>query len=251
MNQTNSQRILLWAIAIIAVVSIGQLPPISQDLHYHHFADTHAYFGIPNAWNVLSNLPFLFVGIYGAIYVLNNKTKLQALFWGALVFAIGVALVALGSGYYHWQPNNSTLVWDRLPMTIGFMGLYAMVLSAFVREKSGIHSLPWLVVAGIVSVVYWAITEAAGNGDLRWYALVQFLPILLTLIILIFFQSKGFNKRQLVVVLLWYSFAKLLEMADLVVLEFTQFVSGHSLKHLAAAMASFYVIQWLKTPRVQ
>ena len=134
-------------------------------------------------------------------------------------------------------------------MTIGFMGLYAMVLSAFVREKSGITTLPWLIVAGIVSVLYWAITESIGQGDLRWYALVQFLPIVLTLVILLFFNNNTVNKSKLVAVLVWYTFAKLLEIGDSQILNATGIISGHSLKHISAAVACFYVVQWLKASK--
>ena len=38
-------------------------------------------------------------------------------------------MVAIGSSYYHWKPSNSRLVWDRLPMTVGFMSLVAVVIS--------------------------------------------------------------------------------------------------------------------------
>ncbi|WP_448546719.1 ceramidase domain-containing protein [Thalassotalea fusca] len=244
MTPITSKRILLWCIAILAVVSVGQIPPISQDLAYHQFADNKAYLGIPNMWNVLSNLPFLIIGIYGLRVVVENKHTLKSLYWGALTFTLGVILVAFGSGYYHWQPTNQTLVWDRLPMTISFMGLYAMVLSAFVRAKSGLAVLPWLIVVGVVSVIYWAFTEAAGVGDLRLYALVQFLPMVLMLVILSTFRAEGINKSKLIIVLLWYSLAKTLEFADSYILDFTNFISGHSLKHLAAAIACFYVIKW-------
>lgn len=247
MNQLMGKRILLWCIAIIAVISIGQIPPIGQDLGYHHFADAESYLGIPNTGNVLSNIPFLFAGFYGLFFVLREKESLKSFYWGALTFSVGIALVGVGSGYYHWAPDNITLVWDRLPMTIGFMGLYAMIVSAFVKPESGVKLLPWLVVAGIVSVAYWVFTEALGQGDLRWYALVQFLPMVLILVILAFFKSEGFNKSKLVGVLIWYGLAKVLEMADLQVLELTNGLSGHSLKHVAAAVACFYVIEWIKT----
>jgi len=246
MNPTTSKRVLLWCIAILAVVSVGQIPPISQDLAYHQFADNKAYLGIPNMLNVFSNLPFLIIGIYGLRVVIQEKRTLKSLYWGAITFSVGVTLVAFGSGYYHWQPTNQTLFWDRLPMTVGFMGLYAMVVSAFVRAKSGIAILPWLIVVGVVSVIYWAFTEAAGVGDLRWYALVQFLPMVLMLVILSTFHAKGVNKRHLIIVLLWYFLAKLLEFADAYILDFTNFISGHSLKHVAAAIACFYVIQWIQ-----
>ena len=41
------------------------LPPISQDQGYHHFADQRTLFGVPNFWNVVSNLPFMAVGSVG------------------------------------------------------------------------------------------------------------------------------------------------------------------------------------------
>lgn len=259
MNQLMGKRIILWCIAIIAVISIGQVPPMGQDLDYHNFADAksilsyhyfadiESYWEIPNAGNVLSNIPFIFVGFYGLYFVLREREGLQSFYWGALTFTIGIALVGVGSGYYHWAPDNITLVWDRLPMTIGFMGLYSMIVSAFVKPESGVRLLPWLVVAGVVSVAYWVITESLGQGDLRWYALVQFLPMILMLVILFFFKSNGFNKSKLVNVLLWYGLAKILEMTDLHVLNLTNVISGHSLKHIAAAVACFYVIEWIKT----
>ncbi|MDP2562567.1 hypothetical protein [Psychrobium sp. 1_MG-2023] len=124
MDQLLTKRILLWCITLIAILSIGQMPPISQNMSYHHFADTASLWGIPNIGNVLSNIPFLFVGLYGLAYTFKHKQNLGVFYWGGLTFSVGVTLIAFGSGYYHWAPNNATLVWDRLPMTIGFMGLY-------------------------------------------------------------------------------------------------------------------------------
>ncbi|XOV78022.1 MAG: hypothetical protein ACFHVJ_13850 [Aestuariibacter sp.] len=245
MNQHINKQLLLWCIAIIAVVSVGLIPPIAQDLNYHYFADTRSLWGIPNGCNVLSNIPFFLVGLYGLHFVLHHKTQLQSLYWGAFTFVIGVSLVSLGSGYYHWSPNNDTLVWDRLPMTIAFMGLYAMVVSAFVHAESGVRLLPWLLLAGFASVIYWIVTETAGQGDLRWYALVQFLPMILTLVTLMIFQSKGINKSNLIAALVCYTFAKLFEFGDSFIFEFTGIVSGHCLKHLAAAVASYFVINWI------
>ena len=124
---TNKEKFGLALVAISAVivwiVLLGRAP-IPQDLAYHNFSDAKDLFYIPNIWNVLSNLPFLIVGILG-IYKLNYSHTLniitdnkQAYF--ALFF--GTALVSFGSGYYHLWPNNQTLVWDRLPMTIAFHG---------------------------------------------------------------------------------------------------------------------------------
>lgn len=248
MTNTNQRRLLLWSISILAIIGAFSVSPISQDTSYHHFADQVTLLSIPNALNVLSNLPFLIVGIFGVVAIKKNKSLLDGRYIPAMVFSIGVALVAFGSGYYHYHPTNETLVWDRLPMTIAFMGFYASVLTVFISKSSGEKILPWLVSAGGLSVAYWAISESLGLGDLRWYALVQFLPIILTLVILIFFEEKNVSKKELYLVVLWYGLAKVLEIMDFHIFESIDFISGHSLKHIAAAVASYYSIKWLLNP---
>ena len=91
MNELTSKRLLLWCITLIAILSIGQMPPISQDMTYHNFADTELLFGIPNAGNVLSNIPFIIVGLYGLWYVSQNRQSLGAFYWGGLTFSLGVS----------------------------------------------------------------------------------------------------------------------------------------------------------------
>ena len=56
----------LAALAALSLLALGLLDPIPQDLAYHNFADTRALFGLPNAYDVLSNIPFLLVGVYAA-----------------------------------------------------------------------------------------------------------------------------------------------------------------------------------------
>ena len=77
MHQLMGKRVLLWCIAIVAVLSIGQMAPISQDMEYHNFADGQTYFDIPNIGNVLSNIPFLFVGLYGLFLYCEKRIVLS------------------------------------------------------------------------------------------------------------------------------------------------------------------------------
>lgn len=44
-------------------------------------------------------------------------TSLQGELWGWACFFIGVAAVGVGSSYYHLEPNDARLVWDRLPVS--------------------------------------------------------------------------------------------------------------------------------------
>ena len=55
---------LLVAAAILAL-ALGLHGPIAQWASYHAFADARAWLGLPNAQNVLSNLPFALLGLWG------------------------------------------------------------------------------------------------------------------------------------------------------------------------------------------
>ena len=232
---------LVVAASVLAICGAFLLAPIPQDPAYHAFADAARRLGVPNFWNVATNLPFLFAGLAG----LAQVQRLSALSLGLhyRVFCIGVALVAFGSAYYHFDPSTPALVWDRLPMTVAFMALFAAVLMDRVSAPLG-RALLWpLVAAGIASIAWWIHTELAGRGDLRPYALVQFLPMLLLPLILLL--SKG---GSLSTAFLWkslgaYGAAKLAEHFDPLILDATGVFSGHSLKHLFAALGAWWAIR--------
>ncbi len=190
--------------------------PISQDISYHNFADTRVLFNVANFWNVISNLPFFLVGIY-ALYkmiIIKSLVLIDAIKWPYIFFFLGVTVVSFGSGYYHLLPTNETLVWDRLPMTIAFMALFSIVLSEFIAIKTGKQLLLPLLILGLSSVFYWFFSEMNGYGDLRFYALIQFLPIVIIPILLIAFPSFFSHLKGYWLLLLCYVLAKLLEHFD-------------------------------------
>jgi hypothetical protein len=226
-------------LGIVALAIIGGVfllvPPIPQDPAYHLFADDRALFGIPNTWNVLSNLPFLIVGLWGLGMTRRHRVCAPELLPAYVVFFFGILLTAFGSGYYHLDPDNDSLLPDRLPMTIGFAGLFAMVVGEFVSVNTGRRLVLPMLVAGIASVVYWGITEASGMGDLRPYALVQFLPMLLIVIILAVYRRASTLLRYFWLMMLCYVLAKIAEHFDTAIFAAGEFVSGHTLKHLFAS----------------
>ena len=95
------------------------MQPIAQNQAYHDFADRGQFLGIPNLFAVISNIPFLLVGIAGLRYCRSSLLLSYRLAW--VIFFAGVAIISAGSAWYHLNPNNDTLVWDRLPMTIAFI----------------------------------------------------------------------------------------------------------------------------------
>ncbi|MCF6225059.1 MAG: ceramidase [Xanthomonadales bacterium] len=237
----------LWLIAILTTISsISMLfiEPIPQDISYHLFSDVTLAFGIQNFWNVFSNISFAIVGILGLynIYVSKSLVLIDSTRLSYALFFAGVALVALGSGYYHLWPDNQTLVWDRLPMTIAFMALFSILICEFISERVGKTLLIPLILLGVFSVFYWEYTEGQGVGDLRLYALVQFLPIVVIPIILIFFSSQFTRISGYWWLLLVYLLAKVFEHFDAQVFSALSFISGHSIKHIAAAFGVYLLL---------
>ena len=212
--------------------------PIPQDLAYHEFADDRSLAGIPNFWNVATNLPFLVVAIAGLMLATRVTTEFR-LHYRALCAATG--LVALGSAWYHLDPSNATLVWDRLPMTVAFMTLLSAIIADRVSWLAG-RALLWpLVVAGIASIAWWVRSEAAGAGDLRPYAIVQFLPMLLIPLMLLR-PKRSLAARPLWMALCAYAAAKVAEWFDWRIFELAG-IGGHALKHLLAALAAWWIIR--------
>ncbi|HRI75752.1 MAG TPA: ceramidase domain-containing protein [Alphaproteobacteria bacterium] len=238
---------ILLATALLLVAVTFFFPPIAQDLAYHDFADKRPVQSVPNAGDVLSNIPFCIVGLWGLFMMRGYRAgdKTACALW--LVFFFGVFLVGFGSGYYHWAPDNKTLVWDRLPMTIAFMSLFSLVIAEHVSRRLGYALFPLFLAAGIGSVWYWDYTEGMGAGDLRPYALVQFLPMVLILMMVAMFRTHAGGTRYLMWCLGWYLAAKGLEHYDDAVFSLLgQTVSGHSLKHLAAAAGVACLLPYAK-----
>jgi hypothetical protein len=241
--------ILAAAVAVMVVALV--VPPIAQDPAYHDFADRRELWGISNFGDVVSNAPFLAVGGLGLIVLFRRaaraENRIDPLWLSFVVYFAGVGLVAFGSAYYHDDATNGTLFWDRLPMTLAFMALFAAVIADRIGDKMGRMLLPVLVVLGMVSVIYWHLTEQAGHGDLRFYAVIQFFPMLAVPLICLLFRPHRLDCRYLVPMFGLYALAKICEYYDagiFVLLGHT--ISGHTLKHLFAAMAALMALPMLR-----
>jgi Ceramidase len=235
------KKLVPMAVAVAAIGVVFLIDPIPQDPSYHEFADGRKFFGVPNFWNVATNLPFLFVGLLGLVKFRRLANPALAFHYSFLSTA--VAAVALGSAHYHLQPSNETLVWDRLPMTVAFMTLFSAVIADRVSWRIGVALLWPLVIAGLASIGWWVRTEADGAGDLRPYAVVQFLPMLLIPLILVTWPKSGMNERLLWMALAAYAAAKIAEWLDLGIFDLTGLSGGHALKHLLAALAAWWIVR--------
>ena len=251
----NQRLALLIGISVTAITATMFVPPMAQDPTYHNLADRRVIAGIPNFWDVVSNAAFLVVGLLGLwtlVQIREDRTRLidkREAYPLAVAFT-GTLLIFVGSSYYHWAPSNETLVWDRLPMTLTFMGIFSTVIVERISVKAGLAFLIPLLVVGAASVVYWQMTEQSGQGDLRPYALVQFLPVLLIPVILWLFPARYSGVRYLVEMIGWYGIAKVLEFLDAAVWGWTGgWIAGHSLKHCVAAWGIYALVRYLKHRR--
>jgi Ceramidase len=221
---------VLYGLMIVSLAALLPLPPLLQDQSYHHFADQRELFGIPNFWNVVSNLPFIAVGALGLLWVRRDAIT--------IVLFTGLFLTGFGSSYYHLNPNDDTLFWDRLPMTLCFAAILAAVVEERVDARAGRILLRPLVAIGIFSLLLWRWTD-----DLRLYAWAQFFPFLTLVLILRLFPPKYTGAFYWVIAAALYALAKLLEFLDEKIYSVGSIVSGHTLKHLAAAAAGFAILR--------
>jgi len=190
--------------------------------------------------NVLSSILLVLVGVLGMNSCWRNNgiglRKLRAAFFTA------VMLTGFGSMIYHWLPNNNTLVWDRLPMSVMFMTLSLIIVADRISSKAaGKLFLPMNLI-GVSSVVYWRISELGGGGDLRFYVLVSFLPLALIPVTIILLPSGTIKNRNIWAAICWYAFAKAMELLDKPLYDWTGVLSGHTLKHVCAAVAIYYLL---------
>lgn len=240
-----------WAVALICfIVLMIVTPAIPQSQDYHNFADQRTFFGIPNALNVISNFPFLIIGLIGLVLCHHGnyfKLSLQGELWGWTCFYVGVAAVGIGSSYYHLKPDDASLVWDRLPMTVAFTSIIAIFIIERIDERKGMISIIPLVLAGVISIVYWRFFD-----DLRPYALIQFVPCIAIPLMAILLPPMYTHSTYWLWAAGFYLLAKVLEATDDVVYKWTHhIVSGHTLKHLFAAMVPVFLTLMLAKRSVE
>jgi hypothetical protein len=236
---TFSVRIgILLLLAAVAMVGALLSPPVAQDPAYHQFADRRIIAAVPHFWNVLSNVPFVAVGIFGVWAVRHGRWARASDRYPWLTIALAAILIGFGSSYYHYAPDNRTLFWDRLPMTLAFMGVFTAAIGEYIHARIGALLLTPFLLLGMLSVEVWRRGELTGVGDLRFYILVQFYPMIALPLILLLFRSRYSHTSTMWGMAGLYFVAKLLELLDAAVLRGSfGLISGHSLKHLAGAAA--------------
>jgi hypothetical protein len=232
---------------LLALAAAFLLPPMPQPLDYHDFADQRHAYGVDNFLDVVTNAAFLLAGCAGLVVVFSGRAVFgsPAERWPWAVFFLGVLLTAAGSAWYHLSPDNETLFWDRLPMTVAFMGLVSSQVVDRISVRAGLLLLAPMLIVGAASVVYWIVTERAGAGNVLPYGVLQGYSVVVLLLMAVLQPSRYTRGSDLYYIFGWYVLAKLLETFDAEVLALGHLVSGHSLKHVAAAVGGFVACRML------
>ena len=216
------------------------LEPIAQSAAYHDFADQRFLLGVPNLLDVASNVALVIVGALGIALCAGQRRPPRVASW--MVFFIATVLTGFGSAYYHWAPNDATLLWDRLPMALAFMALFVALVVEHVGERLERFLLVPALAVGVMSVLWWRL-----SADLRPYLWVQFAPLLCILFMLAMFPARYTHRRFILYGIGLYALAKAAEIEDMNIFKLTaHVVSGHTLKHLLAAGGIFALLVMLR-----
>ncbi len=209
--------------------------------HGHPFVDARRWWGVPNSLDVVSDLPLMLAGTVGFWFLRG-----QRLGWPTVnalrVFFTGLILSGLGSAVYHWAPDAGALMIDRLGMAVAFAGVLALSVAERGGQREARDFLPVVFVLAVVSALLprvqgnvrpWAVVQFGGVGLIAWSATRP--------------PSPGSVGVHLAGVIARYAATKLLELGVEAVFRATgEWVSGHSLKHVAAACAALPILVGLR-----
>ncbi len=228
------RQALLLVLTLLATILMWKHLPLADRESYFNFADTRSLFFVQNAGDVISNIPFLFVGLWGLYITANNKHLLPAYKLAIRVIALGIFFTCFGSMYFHLNPNLATLFWNRLPMTVGFSGLVILLIIDRLSLNAGVRLAFPLLIIGMCSIIGWHL----GYLSLRPYLVVQFGCLIFSILTAILTPSNIVKNKSIFWAIGLYALAKFTESNDLVIYEKLNYlVSGHTLKHLLAALA--------------
>ncbi|MCZ6774906.1 MAG: alkaline phytoceramidase, partial [Ignavibacteria bacterium] len=227
--------LLIGSLSLVVILILSFLPRIPQDQAYFNFADQRNFFGIPNFFDVVSNIPIVLVGGLGLWYLLllffpsgSKATGDRWVHLPYLGFFLGTFFTGFGSAFYHLEPDNESVFWDRLPMAIAFTSFLTAMITERISLKAGLFWFLPLLISGAGSVIYWRLTEQMGMGDLRPYILVQYYSPLVIVLLLLLFLPTFTRSGDILAVLGFYGLAKVSEILDKEIFVLGGILSGHT-----------------------
>jgi hypothetical protein len=217
---------------------------LALDISPYEFACDGAHAGIPHFWNVLTNVPFVLLGLWQLWRIRRLRaagTSVSFNWTGLWLSTIGIGL---GSGAYHWLLTPLGLALDRLAIA---------ALIAFLLAHAADVTLGWgpsrrgstlLLAACLSTVVLWML------GGTAWvYGALQALGAVAVLAAFVRADLRArrggaalpISPRPLYLFTACYGLAKVCEILDQQVCDLTGWIGGHPLKHLWAALGLLFL----------
>ncbi|KAL6344687.1 hypothetical protein AAG906_002593 [Vitis piasezkii] len=245
----------MWvAVCLCWLCLMFATPKIPHSPKHHLFADMRNFLGVPNTLNVITNYPFLVLGVLGFVLCLSGNffvISSRAEVWGWALYYAGTTSVAFGSSYYHLKPDDNRVIWDKLPIMIAYSSLFASFIMERVGEMIGLTCLFTLNLVALVGVA----CERAFN-DLRLCMMFQLIPGIAIPAMTFMFTPKYTHSRYWLCATGVYLLAKFESVADNKVYRATWYlISGHSLEHLCSVifpvlLTLMLIFRSIKTPRL-
>jgi hypothetical protein len=239
----DAKRLYLAALFVFIIVALFY-GPISQPQEYHDFADDREILGVPNALDVMSNLAIIYPGVVGLAFIHESRNRTQVsedeISIQITLFS-GMILTFAGSVWFHLDPTDSTMLWDRLGMSVVIGSCISLLIhDMWDRNLAAKIHLP-IIIASIVSVLWWPVFD-----DLRVYFIVKHHPFILFPIFLlcgrrIYDKVSGYYWG-----LSMFLLATIFEFADQQIFEITGIISGHTLKHIAAGIGLWFLMVMIR-----
>ncbi|KAL4194654.1 hypothetical protein AMTRI_Chr05g60540 [Amborella trichopoda] len=235
---------LCWACLMLATPRIPHFPK------HHLFADMRNFFGVPNTLNVITNFPFLVVGVLGLVLCLHGNYLcicLRGEVWGWALFYAGIASTAFGSAYYHLKPEDSRVIWDRLPIMIALTSLLSSFIIERIDERIGFTCLLPLLTIDLASILYVQMFD-----DLRLCMMYHLIPCVAIPAMAFVFPPKYTHSRYWFWAAGFYLLAKFEAAADRKIYSANRYIiSGHSLEHLCLVMVPIFLTVMLLSRNIK
>lgn len=230
---------MLGLVTVTPAIGVAWMSPVVKGPGFHRYADGRDLLGIPHAGDVLSNLIFVIVGVAGLVAARRVTAAPRAL---VMLFFASIVGIGLGSGAYHAAPGDATLALDWLPIVVSLAFLVALVVGDRVDRRLGAAAAVVLPLLAAGSVLWWWLGGGTGGGDMRWYAALQLSLVALVPVIVLLYPQGALDRTSLLLGVACFVAARALHSSDARILDLTG-VSGHTMKHLVAGVAAWFVLR--------